>query len=86
MQRFRSRGVVLAIVATALIAVSCSSSSKSTTTGGTTATSAAAVKQGGSLVFGAEQEPDCMDWIGSCAGAAWGVYTVETNIMPRAYN
>jgi len=27
-----------------------------------------------------------MDWIGSCAGAAWGVYTVETNTMPRAYD
>ncbi|MDQ1412153.1 MAG: peptide/nickel transport system substrate-binding protein, partial [Acidimicrobiaceae bacterium] len=27
-----------------------------------------------------------MDWIGSCAGAAWGVYTVQTNTMPRAYD
>ena len=27
-----------------------------------------------------------MDWIGECAGAAWGIYTVETNTMPRAYD
>lgn len=27
-----------------------------------------------------------MDWISSCAAAAWGVYTVQTNTMPRAFN
>jgi len=27
-----------------------------------------------------------MDWISTCAGAAWGVYTVEANTMPRAYD
>ncbi|GAC1598341.1 MAG: ABC transporter family substrate-binding protein [Acidimicrobiales bacterium] len=27
-----------------------------------------------------------MDWIGSCAGAAWGVYTVQGNTMPKAYD
>jgi peptide/nickel transport system substrate-binding protein len=46
----------------------------------------AAVKQGGDITLGAEQEPDTMDWISSDAGAAWGVYTVETNTMPRAYD
>ncbi|GAC1588127.1 MAG: ABC transporter family substrate-binding protein [Acidimicrobiales bacterium] len=44
-----------------------------------------AAKQGGDLIFSAEQEPDCMDWIGSCAGAAWGIWTVQVNTMPRAY-
>jgi peptide/nickel transport system substrate-binding protein len=78
-------------VATGMIAVGCSSSSKgakssSPSTGGGTTATTAAVKQGGSLVLSAEQEPDCMDWIGSCGGAAWGVYTVETNTMPRAYD
>ncbi|HEX3567296.1 MAG TPA: ABC transporter substrate-binding protein, partial [Acidimicrobiales bacterium] len=28
----------------------------------------------------------CMDWIDACASAAWGIYTVETNTMPRAYD
>ncbi|HEX3567794.1 MAG TPA: ABC transporter substrate-binding protein [Acidimicrobiales bacterium] len=72
-----------------MVAVSCSKSSTSTTP--TTATNSGptttvAAKQGGDITLGAEQEPDCMDWIGACAGAAWGVYTVETNTMPRAYD
>jgi peptide/nickel transport system substrate-binding protein len=44
------------------------------------------VKQGGDLVVGADQEPACMDWIGSCASSAWGIWTVQTNTMPRAYD
>ncbi len=77
------RGAMLGLVVLALVAGACSSSKKSsasspTTTGG-------AVKQGGDLVLGSEQEPDCMDWIGSCAGAAWGVWMVSTNTMPSAY-
>jgi len=82
----RSRGFVLVLVCLAVIAAACSSSSKTGTknTGGPTTTVVA--KQGGDLVVAAEQEPDCMDWIGSCAGAAWGVYTVEANTMPRAYD
>ena len=28
----------------------------------------------GTLKIAAEQEPSCMDWIGSCAGAAWGIW------------
>ncbi|MGH9123540.1 MAG: ABC transporter substrate-binding protein [Acidimicrobiales bacterium] len=27
-----------------------------------------------------------MDWISTCAGSSWGVWTVETNTMPRAYD
>ncbi len=34
----------------------------------------------------AEGEPGCMDWISTCAGSAWGIWTVETNTMPRAYD
>jgi peptide/nickel transport system substrate-binding protein len=26
-----------------------------------------------------------MDWIGSCAGSAWGLWSVQTNTMPEAY-
>ena len=85
----RARGLFLSIVALGMVAVSCSSSGTKTT--GTTAagsgpTTTGAAKQGGDITLGAEQEPDCMDWIGSCAGAAWGVYTVQTNTMPRAYD
>jgi peptide/nickel transport system substrate-binding protein len=74
--------LILGLAAVALVAAACGGSSKSS---GSTA-SGGAVKQGGDVTFSAEQEPDCMDWVGSCSGAAWGVWTVETNTMPRAYD
>jgi peptide/nickel transport system substrate-binding protein len=84
----RSRGLILGFAALALIAGACGSSKKNsgspTTTGNSPTTST--VKQGGDLTLSAEQEPDCMDWIGSCAGAAWGPWTVGGNTMPRAYD
>jgi len=89
LRQVRMLGLVLVVSAT--IAASCSSSKKSSSstgnpTGGSTTTGAAVqVKQGGDITLSAEQEPDCMDWIGACAGAAWGVYTVQTNTMPLAY-
>ena len=42
--------------------------------------------QGGDITVAAQAEPGCMDWISTCAGSAWGVWTVETNTMPRAYD
>jgi peptide/nickel transport system substrate-binding protein len=44
------------------------------------------IPEGGDLVLGAEQEPDCADWISSCAGASWGYWTMNVNTMPRAYD
>ena len=41
---------------------------------------------GGQIVIGAEQEPDCADWIDACAGASWGVFTMEEETMPRVYD
>lgn len=73
-----------------MVATACSSSSSksgsSSGSGASGATTTIAAKQGGDLVFSAEQEPDCVDWIGSCAGAAWGTYTIGANTMPRAYD
>jgi peptide/nickel transport system substrate-binding protein len=90
--KWRARGPIIGLSILALVAVACSSSKKNaaspTTAAGSSAssTTVASVKQGGDIVLGAEQEPDTMDWISSDAGAAWGVYTVETNTMPRAYD
>jgi len=78
-------GLVL-LFAGALAAAACSSSS-STVPGGT-ATSGSPAGQptkGGDLVFGAEQEPKCMDWIGTCGNLGWGVYTTQALVMPRAF-
>jgi len=44
------------------------------------------IPEGGNLVLGAEQEPDCADWISSCAGASWGYWTMNVNTMPRAFD
>jgi peptide/nickel transport system substrate-binding protein len=49
-------------------------------------TTAAAVKTGGTLVVGAEQEPDCTDWIASCAGSSWGTWTMQVTTLPHSYN
>lgn len=44
------------------------------------------IPEGGDLVIGAEQEPDCVDWISSCAGASWGFWTMNVNTMPRTFD
>jgi peptide/nickel transport system substrate-binding protein len=40
----------------------------------------------GTIVIGAEQEPACADWISSCAGAVWGLWTMQQHTMPRAFD
>jgi len=44
-----------------------------------------APKPGGTLIIGAEQEPDCMDWIASCAGSSWGTWLAQLQTIPMAY-
>ena len=51
-----------------------------------TTQAAPAISQGGDLVVGAQGEPGCMDWVSTCASSSWGVWTVETNTLPRAYD
>lgn len=60
------------------------------TSGGVSGGSGAAgadlpVRQGGSIVIGAEAEPDCADWIASCAGSIWGTYTMMIPTIPRVF-
>lgn len=38
------------------------------------------------IVIGAEQEPDCADWIATCAGNIWGSYTMRIPTLPRAFD
>lgn len=85
----RSKRPTMAVAllsALALVGAACGGSSgksnkTSATTGGT-----GNVPKGGTLVLGAEQEPDCADWIDQCAGASWGVYTIEEHTMPRVFD
>ena len=37
------------------------------------------------IVIGAEQEPDCADWIATCAANIWGSYTMRIPTLPRAF-
>ncbi len=39
-----------------------------------------------SLVVAGEQEPECADFIASCAGASWGVWSIGVHTLPRAYD
>jgi peptide/nickel transport system substrate-binding protein len=54
--------------------------------GGGSTTTAGEVPEGGTLVIGAEQEPDCADWISICAGSSWGTWMMSVTTMPRTYD
>ncbi len=50
------------------------------------AATAPAVSQGaagGTIRIAAEQEPDCADWIASCAGLAWGNWALGNLTLPQ---
>ena len=76
----RNRRSLVALIALLAVGMAaCGSSSGSSGGGGS-------VPKGGTLVLGAEQEPDCADWISSCGGSSWGVYTIEEHTMPRVFD
>lgn len=79
---WRRRGSALPLVAAAAAAAA--------TTFGLTACTApaspAGVSEGGSIVIGAEQEPDCADWIATCGGSIWGSYMMQTPTIPTAFD
>jgi peptide/nickel transport system substrate-binding protein len=44
------------------------------------------VPQGGELIIGAEQEPDCTDWVDQCGGSSWGTWMMGVTTLPRAFD
>jgi len=72
-------------LALALLSAACGNDKKDNEGSSDTTTAAEKPTEGGDLVIGAEQEPDCADWISSCAGSTWGVYTMEVETMPQAF-
>jgi peptide/nickel transport system substrate-binding protein len=40
----------------------------------------------GDVAVGSEQEPGCLDWLSTCVTPSPGVYAVEANTLPRAYD
>jgi peptide/nickel transport system substrate-binding protein len=75
--------IVAAVIALLGAACGGGSGSKKASTEDTTAP--ANVPRGGTLVIGAEQEPDTADWIDSNSGASWGTWTMQAHTMPRAF-
>ncbi|HZU72597.1 MAG TPA: ABC transporter substrate-binding protein [Acidimicrobiales bacterium] len=83
MQRLRrAPGLLVVLACVSVIAAACGSSGSSSSS---TSTTSGAVKHGGTLIVGAEQEPDCMDWIGSCAGSSWGTWMGNVTTMAKVY-
>ncbi len=97
----KTAAAVAALLSFGLVAAACGSSSNSssnTTSGGASTTASAnaattaagptttAGHTGGTIVLGNEQEPDCMDWMGSCGGASWGYWAVGVQTMPFPYD
>ncbi len=80
-----------AVAVVALVAASCGGDdddddSTDTTAAGATTTEPVDVPEGGTLVIGAEQEPDCVAWILTCSGSSWGYWMMGVTTMPRAYD
>ncbi|MEU0485013.1 peptide ABC transporter substrate-binding protein [Streptosporangium sp. NPDC006013] len=80
----RIRLGVIGLTALALLAAACTSGGAGRTSSAAPST-AAPVRQGGSIVIGAEQEPDCADWIASCAASIWGTYIMDIPTIPRVF-
>src|SRR5689334_7632187 len=86
----KSRLSLMAVLsAIALVAAACGSSSKSSngsSSGGSGNTvNTAPVPQGGTMTIAAEQEPDCLDFLSSCAGASWGSWPVQIQTLPMVF-
>jgi len=59
--RIRPFGVIAVLIVLTLVLAACGSSSKPGASGSTTTVFTGTVPQGGKIVVGAEQEPDCLD-------------------------
>ncbi|MFF2851005.1 peptide ABC transporter substrate-binding protein [Streptomyces sp. NPDC058001] len=76
--------VPVAVVVLGLALTSCTTTPAGPVDGRKSATTA--VREGGSLVFGAEQEPDCVDWIATCGASIWGTYMLQAQTIPRVFD
>src|SRR5712691_1940504 len=69
--RVRTRFLGRAVAAVAVFGIVAAACGKSTPSPGASSTAGGAPKKGGSAVFGAEQWPQCLNLITSCATSTW---------------
>jgi peptide/nickel transport system substrate-binding protein len=81
---------LLAVLAAVGLLAACGSSSSTSEKSGAVSTapptSTAVTTDGGTLTIGAEQEPDCFDWLGSCAASSWGSWMAQYQTIPRVFD
>jgi len=72
----------------AIVAVACGGDDDDSgaAPGNGTTTTVGEVPTGGTLVVGAEQEPDCTAWMRTCGGSSWGFWMMGATTMPRVYD
>jgi len=83
--RIRPFGVLAVLIVLSLVLAACGSSSKPNANGPTTTVFSGTVPNGGTVVVGAEQEPDCFDWLGGCSGSSWGTWMAQIMTVPYAF-
>ena len=81
----RIKGLAAALLALALVSAACGNDNKKNESSTNTTAAGEKPTEGGDLVLGAEQEPDCADWIATCAQSSWGSYTMQIATMPQAF-
>lgn len=75
------RALIAALTVTALIGSLAACTSSTTTP----EPSDVAIVDGGEIVIGAEQEPDCADWIATCGGSIWGTWIMQIPTLPGVF-
>src|SRR6187200_2700733 len=83
--RIRPFGVLAVLIVLSLVLAACGSSDKPDAGGTTTTVFSGEVPQGGKIVVGAEQEPDCFDWVGQCGGSSWGTWMAQIQTLPQVF-
>jgi peptide/nickel transport system substrate-binding protein len=88
LERTRRRSALIALLAIlALLAAACGGDNDDNDNDrGQESSEDGDAEKGGTLVVSAGQEPECTDWIASCAGASWGTYTMAAHTMPRSFD
>ena len=77
------RGLIASACALALVALACGRES-GTVSGPKVSAPSGGGKAGGAIVLGAEQFPECLNPIQSCANASWEGWAVNQHILPKA--